>query len=78
MTFEEKSGIVRITFKISSMPHPDQRHLGSRLFPIGRIMEYTDNHITVLTRKPTELLDQVSQYLRDRNVKLSEYTEEKY
>ncbi len=79
MTFEEeKSGIVKITFKIDRMPHPDSRHLSSRLFPIGRVMEYDDVHITIITRKPVELVDYVTGYLTDRNVKLNEYNEVAY
>lgn len=75
---ESKFGIVEITFKIDRMPHPDPRHLTSRLFPIGRVMSYTDDHITILTRNPVELHEQVSTYLKDRNTKLIEYTEVAY
>jgi hypothetical protein len=81
MTFEMKDGkfgIVSITFKIDRMPHPDQRHLTSRLFPMGRVMEYTDDHITILTRKPTELMEEMMNYFEKQHVKMFEYTEVEY
>ncbi len=80
MTFEQKPnpGIVKIIFKIDRIPHPEQKHLTSRLFPIGRVMEYEDDHITILTSKPTELVDQMADYLKKQNVKLMEYSEVKW
>ena len=63
---------MRITFKVNRKPHPDIRHLESRIFTYGRIAEYTDNNIVIDTVEKNEqwIKEYVMEYCKERNVEV--------
>lgn len=62
---------ILMTFNLAGgYPHPDPRHLGSRLYGKARILEYEKTKI-VMTVKPqyvSYVYDYVISYMRDRKV----------
>jgi len=57
-----------VDFKINRSPHPDVRHLSSRIHWMGTIVVYNDDRITIKTKKPQEVIDYVKDYLVDHHV----------
>jgi hypothetical protein len=64
------SDLNRLVFCVSGKPHPNIRHLSTRLFTYARVVEYTEDRIVLeMKAKNLEYVSEyVSNYLRERNV----------
>ena len=69
MVAEKKNVVFHLN---GGYPHPNPRHLGSRIFTWGIITEYSNERIEILAneKKVSDLIPYVKDYLSSRSVRV--------